>query len=404
MTRFEDELTRSLTTQVDRVDWPAASLDEVKRGAGRIQRKRRVALAAATAVVLAILVPAGLVVAGDGPLRSDRDSGPIATNAPPSPAPSPDPSTKGGLEVPLRTDVQSGGAPRIPYMYDGHIVRPDGTQIDVGHQLMHVTPYRGGWMGVLNDKGVPTALVVDAAGNEVQRFVSAWALAVDSTQTRIAYIHRFDSGGTLNLGGAGQGDDWSFAEHSNWQPIGILDSGTVVYNDDSIDPVAMLADPGGTQPIIGLQAAMGVSVDGLVSGRVSLHEREDRACYAVMDPATSSRQFTTCKYSLWKFSPDGRYVFAHPPIYDGNFVGQSVAILDARSGEPIVQYSADGPSGPWIRDVAWEDQTHLLATVYEGTDRWYVLRLALDGTIENVTKTPLPGGELDSPVLFSARP
>jgi hypothetical protein len=289
-------------------------------------------------------------------------------------------------------------------MYDGDIVQPDGTRVDVGHQLMHVTPYQGGWMGLLNDNGVPTAAVLDDAGREVDRFGSAWTLSVDGTQTRTAYVRRSDSGGTLNLDGAGQDDTWSFAENSNWQPIGILGTGTVVYNDDSVDPVAMLAGPDGTRPIIGIQAAMGVSVDGLVSGRVSIDDRKGKACYAVVEPATASRQFTTCKYSLWKFSPDGRYVFAHQPIYDGNFVGQSVAILDAHSGEPVVEYDADGPSGPWIREVAWEDRTHLLATVFEGTDRWFILRLALDGTIENLTKTPLPGGELDSPVLFSARP
>ena len=63
----------------------------------------------------------------------------------------------------------------------------------------------------------------------------------------------------------------------------------------------------------------------------------------------------------------------------------TVAILDATTGEPVVDFVSgnDARSAAAVSDVVWEDATTLLATVTQGIEQ-YVVRATIDGRVERV--------------------
>ena len=56
----------------------------------------------------------------------------------------------------------------------------------------------------------------------------------------------------------------------------------------------------------------------------------------------------------------------------------------------------------FVRDVAWEDETHVLAVVHED-DVWWIIRLGLDGTIETAS-AETSGDDVASPFYLSTQP
>ena len=95
----------------------------------------------------------------------------------------------------------------------------------------------------------------------------------------------------------------------------------------------------------------------------------------------------TCDFQLGAFSPDGKYVVGLAPYFDGNG-SPSVAMLDATTGEPVVDFVSGRTAGSaaQVADVVWEDATTLVATVTQGADQ-YVVRATIDGRVEVVGRS-----------------
>jgi len=102
-----------------------------------------------------------------------------------------------------------------------------------------------------------------------------------------------------------------------------------------------------------------------------------------MDPlvAAPTLDWETCDHRLGLFSPDGKHIVglansSHSPG------PASVAILDAATGKPIVDFVGAADSVQ-VGQVVWEDSTTLLATVTQGGGQ-YVVRATIDGQLERV--------------------
>jgi hypothetical protein len=139
---------------------------------------------------------------------------------------------------------------------------------------------------------------------------------------------------------------------------------------------------------------------GLVTGMTKVDEMVPESCWNLFEAAGVPQwRKDRCDYTLGRFSPDERLMLGHPTYRDGP--GDRVlAILDAETGRAFVEYNAEEMS--LIADAVWEDETHVLATVY-GEDGWHVMRLDTEGTMVDVSG-PLPGAELETPVQFGAAP
>ena len=155
-----------------------------------------------------------------------------------------------------------------------------------------------------------------------------------------------------------------------------------------VDGSAVTPVPGFVRPWTASSATGAVAGVTRVRGDLS-------SCSAVIDAQTrtGTPAWDTCDYTLAAFSPDGRYVVGLASYLDPNG-SPTLAVLDAATGEPLIDYELIGPRNSLLginERVAWEDADTLIVTMYS-KDRQYVLRLGLDGTVERITA---PGTELE---------
>ena len=51
---------------------------------------------------------------------------------------------------------------------------------------------------------------------------------------------------------------------------------------------------------------------------------------------------------------------------------------------------------------AWEDDEHVLVVAHQGVNRWAIVRLGLDGSMEYAVE-PVEGDEVESPFRLASR-
>lgn len=391
MNTFEkDQLARELHDRAHDVDGHPIGLASVKRSARRIQRRRRIASGAVAAAVLAIAVPTALSVT-NGPNRS---ADPVAPTPSPSVTKEPTPRPDGTFAL-TTTGLERSGEPAITYIYDAQIIEADGSSTPVDEQYTDVTPYAGGWLASGNGEVV----FLDTAGEVTDSSPGAGTIAVTTDGENVAYYEP----GLLTAVSADGSDPmtWEFSPDAAVVPVGMLDDRTVVYNEDSVDPVVMVAiDDGETSPVPGMIRADGVSdASGLVAG-LTRSRPDGGSCSAVVDPL-AGEQWMTCNFQLGQFSPDGRYVLASDAYVDG-LGATDVAILDAHTREVVVRYQRQGRDNLFVHEAVWEDDTHVLASVYQD-GAWTMVRMDLEGNL-SAASPAVEGDETSWPFEFSARP
>ena len=106
----------------------------------------------------------------------------------------------------------------------------------------------------------------------------------------------------------------------------------------------------------------------------------------------------TCDYSFESFSPDGGHLLATSAYRDG--IGATrLAVLDSKTGTALLDLAT--PEGAFINKMVWEDESHVLATVFQG-GRWGVLRIGLDGSREYAVP-PIAGEDVETPFVLPMR-
>jgi WD40 repeat protein len=134
-------------------------------------------------------------------------------------------------------------------------------------------------------------------------------------------------------------------------------------------------------PFPDLLSIGGIAPDGTLSGVASVSE-DLSACSVVLGRDWARQEWSTCDYSLGKFSPDGRYVIGHPAQQSG--IGDaSVAILDARTGDLLAEFQNSEEHQSFINDVVWDSDSTLLATVFED-GWWQLMRMTPQGELSSV--------------------
>jgi hypothetical protein len=379
------ELTRQLHAQVDGWHHAPLTLDSVQGKARTIRRRRTAVTTGLAAVaVLAVLLPAGLVLDDPGSQR------PAPTAPSPTEVVEPTPNPDGTF--PLTLDVPEGGVPVTGYLTldDQQLVTPDGAY-DLPGDFVQLAPYDGGWVGIrAGDYGTTGTQVVmlDADFQEISAVLGGSALAISADGSRVAWVEAVGNGG-----------DWTVvnAPVDGSEPIRTPTSrDTQVEGFLADDAVATShfenpddgysygqATPEGefdAIPLGGYQSVGGVSeVSGLVAGQTKF--LGDRTCSEVRrtDTAQPPLVYETCDHKLAGFSPDGRWLIGYATYYD--LGSPTLAILDAATGDPVVEWvsSRKQADAAVVHSAAWEDDDTVLAVVEQGGQQ-AVLRLEADGT------------------------
>jgi hypothetical protein len=97
--------------------------------------------------------------------------------------------------------------------------------------------------------------------------------------------------------------------------------------------------------------------------------------------------FATCKHTLENFSPDGQLILGLPAYPDGAGPNQ-IAMYDLE-GHLLFDRGSTLKVQPTFNQYEWEDDTHVLITVYQA-GQWSLVRVASDGSMEYAV-APRPG-------------
>jgi hypothetical protein len=433
----QDRLTQTLERRAQRMGpGQPTTLDDVKGRARGIRRRRLAVSGLTTAAVLAVAVPTAIALERDathGP--SAPPASPVIQSAsPPSephmtpssglgPSPSSSPSLTavppappGGVKkVVLTTQAQSrSGEPGIPFLFDGVINRPDGSTVPAAKDYDAVVPLGAGWVthGV-DGRGNGFVDVLDASGKVTATRPSSGGLAVSADGTLVAFAGDDGALYTLVAGGQPQQLVAADAARTDVDPVAVIGSGAcggsspeacTVYFDALVNGQrhGMSAAPDGTVHLVGtVLAVSGAAADGSLTALASTSGTG--SCSVLLRP-DGSKGWETCDYTLGQFSADGQYVLGHPAYQDGAG-DSSLAILDAATGNPLVDFGATAATQAFIDKAVWDTDDTALATVWE-KDGWALMRMAPDGSLTSVSAGGLANGRNPDvvPLHFSVRP
>jgi hypothetical protein len=371
---WEVEMTRTFDQRVRDLHEAPLTLDHVKGKAGRIRRNRRIAAAAAGLATAAVIIPIA-VFAGQG--LTDDDSGPA-----PADTPSPNPTA---------VDPGSLG---FGYLEGRTLHLEDGSTVELPERYYGVTLLGEEILAVRNDDtGLDVLDVIDEAGSVSESIEIQSGPVVNDDHTVVAYLERdgslytrFEDGGfglTTDLG-----PNASLAAVTGAPDCDAADPCRVYVNDDTVGAPTVIDSSGERAEAV--PDAIKVN-DAGSTGLVTVQNKStiDGSCGGIYDQSTGRYVWETCDAYLFDLSPDSRYVDATHAYLDG--LGNSyAAILDATNGNELARLSP--PEGTITR-TAWQDDEHLLATVY-GPEGWTIERLGVDGTVEQVVGPTTKGDDL----------
>ncbi|HEX6151059.1 hypothetical protein [Nocardioides sp.] len=388
------ELSRQLHAQVDATfdhgDGAPLTLDDVK-GKARSIRRRRTALAAGVgaAAMLAVILPAGLALDDPGNNRPSP--------AAPSPSEAVEPTPNPDGTFPLTLDVPEGEVPRTGYIAGDarQLVTPDAT-FDLPGDFLQIAPYDDGWVGIRGGGYRPLGyqvVVLDSDLQELSAVSSNASLAISADGSRVAWVEARGNGGDWTVVNApvDGGEPMRTPTSANAQVEGFIAPDTVAvshFDEATGDTSYGQAGPDGefdAIPFEGFQRVGGVTeVTGLVAGQTEF--RGDSTCSEVRNTDTAQPRLVleTCDHQLGAFSPDGRWLIGYATYFD--LGSPTVAILDAATGDPVVEYASSRKpaESAVVMAAAWEDDDTVVAVVEQGGEQ-AVLRLEADGTATRVS-------------------
>jgi hypothetical protein len=295
------------------------------------------------------------------------------------------------------------------------LVTPEG-RYDLPSAYQQIVPFMDGWMALdESDQGGNENVRLDADLEVVETTPAGEGLVLNADGTRLLYVQRDFNvpGRTVVIDTPATPDyereqiTWDVPSNRDMVPVGYLDEERVVYQ--SIDGEQRVIEMGVNDddrhavPLEGFQSVSSVSeANGLVAGQTSWDPMEG-ACSGVMDPAASTTKMVwkTCDYSLYEFSPDGRYLIAGPTYVD-MWGPSSLTILDTETWKPVVEFDPDNDTVRQFSQTTWEDEDTVLGILVEGNDMGMV-RAELNGRLESVTST-YEANDMGLQMWFAERP
>jgi len=275
------------------------------------------------------------------------------------------------------------------------LVTPEG-RFDLSEAYSQILPYRDGWLALHGGENGWENVILDADMKVRRTVLGGTALVPDANGSRVLLGERVTvPGRTVVVDDPTESDferdpmNWEAPDNSLVVPVGYVDEQTVVFQTEGgEDPfIAMGRPDGSTVPLEGFLSATSASeATGLVTGQIS-YDPLDGSCYGVMDPvvSTSEMVWQTCDYSLFEFSPDGRYVIAGPTDYD-MWGPSGLTILDTETWKPVVEFSPEKDVVGQVAQATWEDADTIAAVLVQN-DEMGVVRAELSGRLELTTGT-----------------
>ena len=382
-TPLEDQVRDALHRRVDRIQQAPFDVTDVRRRARRIQRTRAIGAGVAVAAALAIAVPAGLIMTGAGPKSAVEPA-----------SPSPSPVVTGTVRIDPRSAPVGG--PTTITLIDGSApsVTVAGETTDLPQDYDQLVAYLDGWIAVVNNEGALTYQQLSAAFEVLDRVSPVSPLSVSADRSRIAFAqYDGDHWSVVDLDAAGaRSERWtslpSGPQDATVRTVGFLpDDGLVFARTDpstGVQSASVVSPDGATRTLAGfVKPVSSSSATGLVAGQTSA--TGDGSCWQASDAGSGEVAWETCDHSLGEFSPDGQHLAGFAASYDG-YGSPTIAILDAATGEPVVDFEVAGGRNQLAvvnPEAFWEDDAHVVTTVVTGGQQ-YVVRLGLDGTVERI--------------------
>lgn len=400
----EQRLGDALRRRAEAQDPQPLSFDDVTARAGGIRRRRAATgIAAAVAAVAAVVVPtSAVVIARDDGSRTEiatATPNPTVTGGPTeSPTDQVTPVTR-QQDVPLLGDLPSGDAPRVAVLVGDEVLTPDGARVPVGADTVYAA-YVGGSVvtvervaeeqGAFRVRDLDGTTVLDAPAS------IDGALSVTPDRTAAAYV---DPEGRIHTWTASDGDREMSGPIENIRLGPMTGSQTcgptaaeecrVVFGRGT-GGAGFASSTGASAEIPGF-LTIDDSAGGLYAGQTE--SSLDGSCSQLRRVEDNREVAETCDHTFGSFSADGAFLVGGPPYLDG-LCCAAYDVLDTGTLEPLLTlHVRGGAESAYIAEVGWEDDSHVLATVFDG-EEWRIVRVALDGTAELVDAGPLPSSDL----------
>lgn len=311
-----------------------------------------------------------------------------------------------------------GTSPRIAYIRGTHLgfqvgdytlERPDGTTLRLpqGPWSQWATMGRGA-IGTFGTEAGPEVQVVAGNGRVTSSMERHFGLAVSPDRTIVGWLlgrlnapHVVEGGGsrTFDLPRVGHGVSiGAIAGEKTCKEQEPEGGGCTVFVNTAGDRGVWVSTSHGLVQELGpMRSVTDSDAQGRLIGRTA--DEGGAACSALWGRYLH-RKWATCDSRLVAFSPRGDRVLGTGPV-DRRFGDlHRIAVYDD-SGALLASYTARGRDH--IAQVAWEDGSHVLATVFElgaaghcpGACRghWAVVRLGVDSSVE--LTTPVVRGRVD---------
>lgn len=384
------ELSRQLHAEAD--DWHGAPLTlESVQGRARSIRRRRAAVGSgiAAAAVMAVILPVTLAL--DGTPGSQR---PDVTNTPTQAV---DPTPRADGTFPLTIDAPEAAAPDTGYLVldTGQLVTPDGS-FDLPGDFLQITPYDGGWVGIRAGDLPPTGhevVFLDQDFQELSATSSGAGLAISPDGSRVAWVEVDSQSWTLVNAPVDGGETIRTAVSDQSIPVGFLAGDHVAFSARDLATGQISGGVAGPQGAFDDPAFKGMQrLTGVTEGRVAVQVdfRGNKTCSQVRDQAGAGETvWETCDYQLRAFSPDGQLIIGFASYFD--FGSPSLSILDATTGEPVVDFVSDNSASEAtvVHAAVWEDDDTVIAHVEQSGEQ-SVVRLELNGSLTRVADVREP--------------
>lgn len=405
-TNHNPDLSRSLARHADQFARRGGSeleIDQVLARAGEIRRGRRMrATIVMAAVVAAIVVPVGIVSVGTNGTNGNEQPGPAAPVR--------------VDESPLTLDgLKQGDQPRIGYA-SGKVFENGGIGVDLGALTDPVVEVAALQDGVLvstrSDSGELTATFVNTYGEVIGESRSMDAgFAVSADGNVGVFVQPDGTPVAVQEGGRARYELPQIPRGSGFSPVALLGEDceprpentactvwVVSHGEKQENWVTGTANDDAVTARPGFRSVADVLDGELVAGITEVND-DLTTCSAVTAFDEDEPAWSTCDHRLLAFSPSGERVLATETV--GSGVGDpSMAVLASADG--TVELDLDVTEQGHIGRMTWEDDTHVLATVYED-GRWAILRIGLDGSREYAV-APVTGFEdFESPFVLPTR-
>jgi hypothetical protein len=393
MSDLDDQLNRTLREHADGVHGAPLAFDDVRGRATSIRRRRRLASGLGVAAAIAVIVPTAMFA------TNGNDSSPQPATALPTvtdtntPSPTSTPvmgSDPHGLDV---SDLPTGAPPAVPLITDG-----DFAVASTGEASVRWTP-----------EGV----VVEAGGQSFGPYPSSSGLARNAAGTAVAWAT--DEGDVMTWqDGSAEPNTLPSPGLQGMRVAAVTGDGCLsgktagdclVYvsgSDQDGESKSLALGRGGAStvdPEGSILAVRDATDSGRVLGITEFDDMRPGTCSVVLDPAQSGSTplLDTCDYALDEFSPDGSYVLASDTYGDGIGSG-TIAVFETDGDRLSYRNNRSGPDLTFYNSAVWEDETHVLFTLFQD-GRWSIVRMGVDGAMEFAV-APQPGDEMEVPWHF----